>query len=176
MKHAVSIALFTLALVAAAGDAFGQDTASPDFLVSSGISFDYATGQPSANVSVAPKVASLGGKPTYSYSTFETSNLKFLQTGLSSAQVSIRTGVLQVVVQRKHWGAFLLTDGGVLKFDAATLSNFTGGVGLYFDLVGYATKDKYHGWVSPLVREVAIAGMQIKPVYGVQVTTVFARK
>jgi hypothetical protein len=165
-------------LVLILSGAFGAQaqSESPDFLISSGVTLDYATGQPSANVSIAPKIATLAGKPTYSYSTFESSNLKFLQTGLTSAQVSIRTGFLQVVHQRKHWGVFVLTDGGVLKFDAATLSNFTGGVGLYFDLIGYVTKDKHHGWVSPIVREVAIAGMQVKPVYGVQVSTVFNRK
>lgn len=175
MKTLVSISLLTLAL---ALGAVGQTTDAPDFLISAGVSFDYATKQPSVLTGVAPKIGNIAGIPTYSYSTFETANLKFLKTGIaaSSQSVTAKTGILQIPFRGKHWGVFVLTDGGVVKFDLATLSTFTGGGGVYFDLIGIATKDKHHGWVAPMFREISITGMQIKPNYGVQVITTFGRK
>lgn len=163
----------SLLLLLISACSFGQIVPIGDMLVSSGVSVDYANHQPSANFSVAPHVANLAGMPTYSVTSFETSLRK--AAGQTSNTLTLRTGILQIPWHSNHFGVFVLTDGGVVKFDLATLSTFTGGVGAYVDLGGIVTKDHYHGWLSPMLREVSIAGQQIKPVYGIQFTTVFSR-
>jgi hypothetical protein len=144
-----------------------------NMLISSGVGIDYFNHQPSANFSFAPHVTDLAGMPTYSVSTFETA---FIKNSASSAQsLTLRTGVLQIPWHGTHYGLFVLTDAGVLKFDMGTLATFTGGGGLYLDVGGLVTKDKQHVWISPMVREVSLAGQQVKPVYGFQVSTIIKK-
>jgi hypothetical protein len=147
----------------------------PVAMISAGVSFDYITHQPSANTSAAFKIGSIACVPTYSISTFETANIRFGTGGVKSDTIGLKTGLLQVFYHQPHWGVFTITDGGVIKFDQATLSTFTGQAGVYFDAIGKLSKDAHHGWVAGIFREVSVAGMQVKPVYSVQIMTTFGK-
>ncbi len=144
-------------------------------LVSVGASFDFLNREASANTGVGVRIASLGGLPTYSFSTFETALAK--TPGQSSQALTLKTGFLQILWKSStnHVGLFVFTQAGLLKTDIVTLGNFDGAVGAYFDIVGWATKDKFHAWLSPVVREVNITSLQLKPVYGFQLTTAFTK-
>lgn len=147
---------------------------APDVVISTGSSLDYATHQPSARVLVGPKVANPLGIPTYAVVSYEQNVFKRNTGVLSpSTALTVRAGILQIPIRGKHWGVATLTDAGVAKFDLASLTTFTGEVSVYWDVIGVFTKDKYHGWIGPVAREVAIAGFQVKPVYGLQLTTLF---
>lgn len=154
-------------------------TLTPDVIVSTGASLDYATHQPSARVLIGPKIASPLGIPTYAVVSYEQNVFKMRSSATATSQsnaLTIKAGILQIPYHGKHWGVATLTDGGIVKYDTASLATFTGEVSVYWDIVGQFTQDKYHGWIGPVAREVSIAGLQVKPVYGLQLTTVFSRR
>jgi hypothetical protein len=180
MKLAISIAMIlALSLTLAAQTVDPTPSPQPatpfvsQYIVNTGASADYATGQSSVLSSVLVKVTSIGNLPTYSVTTFETAMLRTGAPAALNSSLSIRTGVCQAIVQKTRWGVLLCTDFGILHFSPATLGNITGSVAPYVDLLAIVTKGKYHGYLSPVWRQVSIASLSDKPTVAIQIGTTF---
>ena len=158
--------------------AFAQlpaETAGSDIIVSTGVNFDFIQHQASSLSSLAVKASSIGGLPTYSVSTFETTFAALKAGNLAGNALSVKTGIMQVVAHPKpNWYLWVMTQAGVVKFTLATLGNLEGAVGASYDVGARATAGKYHIYVTPYIREVSISSLQIKPVVGIQLGSGFS--
>jgi hypothetical protein len=161
-----------LALTVVAVAAFAQDTSPGDFLIHAGVCTDFVSHQPSAITGFSFKAATIGGVPTYSSTTFESSLIK---TPGTSSSITITTGFLQIPYHQNHWGIYYFSNVGVTKFDVATLGNIQGGGGAYLDVGGMATKDKYHVWLSGGPRQISITSLQNKVTWMISLTTVLKK-
>jgi hypothetical protein len=146
----------------------------PGIVVSGGFAYDYIQHQASAITSVAVKVASIGGAPTYSVSSLETALTRNADGTIGNSQ-SLRSGILQVIWRHGNVSFWVLTDGGIVKLSASTLGNFSGAAGVSYDLGARVTKGKGHFYLSPMVRQVDVTSLQFKPVYGFQAGTVLGQ-
>lgn len=151
-----------------------------DVIVSTGASVNFAGGSASSLSSASFRVASLAGLPTYATTTYEMTGagLRAVQAGTTtlSNALTIKAGITQVVWRPKpSVSLFVLTQAGVASLSWAILGNFEGGAGLAWDLGGKLTAAKYHVYLMPVAREVAISGFQVKPVVGIEIATGFAK-
>lgn len=170
-----TIAIVTLALLVALC-AQGQ-TVKPgtDILLGTGVSYSSVLQQSSSLTSFSVRIASIAGRATYATTEFETSWAS-IRSGNVSGSLSTKAGITQVLwAPSQNVYLWCNTVGGVTKFDLASLSSFSGAVGLAWDAGARFTKGKYHIYVVPLVREISIAGMQVKPAYGIQILSGFSR-
>jgi hypothetical protein len=175
--RALTITITLLAL-AVAGTALAQGTAvapGDDIIVTTGVAFDYLTHQAASVSAVSVRMLRIGGLPTFSTTTFEMSLYKPGTAMPTSNALTVRSGITQVLLHRSYFDLWANTELGITKVDFATLGNFTGAVGISYDVGGAVTKGKYHVYFSPFLREVSITSLQVKPVYGIQIGTGFRK-
>lgn len=146
--------------------------AMPQYVLSSGISFADSI---SSVTTLAIKVAEPFGLPTYQATTLETALVKDAsgRYALSSAG-TLRAGVCQTAYHKGNVNLGGCTDIGVTKVgDSATLGTITGSPYLSWDVGAAVTKGKYHVYMIPSVRWIAINGAQVKPAYALRIGTGF---
>lgn len=167
-------------LLLIAGSALiAQQPANPQWILASGISFD-AFGQQGSNVNTAAfKIAEINGLPTYQQTTLETALFTITAGKIVAAPqtaTTVRAGVCQVAYQT---ASKLVTLGGCADLgitkagDAATLGSPSGAGFLTWDVGSWLSKGKFHAFIIPTYRIIAVAGTQVKASYALRIGTGF---
>ena len=120
----------------------------PDFLLAGGVSYDRYAEVPSVS-GFGSLAIKLGSTPVYSFSTLE----------LMSKTATLRTGAGYLVKQSGNFSLIALGDGGIATGGGVTLSTFSGG-----GMLAYQIKKSLY-YVMAAVRIRSIGTVSVQPVF-----------
>lgn len=173
-------ALVLLALMLAFGAA-GQTPESPQWIFLSGISFDSFGQQASTVHTAAVKLTEFTSKnlPMYQQTTIETALFSIVNgkvVGAPQTAGTLRAGICQVGYQTASKIVSLggCTDMGLVKAgNEVTLGSITGSGFLSIDIGAKLSKGKFHAFLVPTYRMIAISNTQVKASYALRIGTGF---
>lgn len=124
----------------------------PDYVVGTGVSYDYygKTGF-AANTEIGIHVK--GG--TFSYTSLE----------MTATTATLRTGAAIIAKQVGYWALIGLADAGLATGSGSTVGSFSGGALISYDVGARVTKGVQHFYINVGARVLALTGTNVNPIF-----------